>query len=546
MSGPSLGAMTVGEALATVAAAHPDAPYVAAGSAELTFAELWSSSERLATGFAEFGLRKGDHVTTALTNRIEWVLIAFALARLGVVNVLANPRYRTGELAYLVAHSQSRCVISDGALDAEFESALADERATLGGPAGVNEVVRIRIEDEVGQPDPQWEALAGAHADTDLIASAAGPLNAQDVLYIIYTSGTTGRPKGSMTRHGPALQNAFNSGERMGFDSSDRLLCYLPMTHCFGAVNALLNTLTHGCRIDLLKEFDPGLVLDLVEERGITALYGVPTHFTMLCAAATDGRARDLHTLVKGCCGGGEITEELQGAIDDHLGITGLTHAYGMSESTALITQSDHAWPRERRLGTAGLPMPGVEVRITDSDSGVECPVGCAGELAIRGFNVHAGYFMLDPDPSLRADGWWETGDIAARAPDGTITIRGRSKDMYKTSGFNVYPVEVEACLVRHPAVAEVAVVGVPDPRKQEVGAAFVVPTPEAVIDPSELQALARTELVGYKTPEYIFVVDELPRSSATLKVQKHVLRARARSLLETPDSVDTARVGSP
>lgn len=190
--------------------------------------------------------------------------------------------------------------------------------------------------------------------------------------------------------------------------------------------------------------------------------------------------------------------------------------------------------------------MPGVEVRITDSDSGVECPVGCAGELAIRGFNVHAGYFMLDPDPSLRADGWWETGDIAARGPDGTITIRGRSKDMYKTSGFNVYPVEVEACLVRHPAVAEVAVVGVPDPRKQEVGAAFVVPTPEAVIDPSELQALARTELVGYKTPEYIFVVDELPRSSATLKVQKHVLRARARSLLETPDSVDTARVGSP
>ncbi|MDQ2637503.1 MAG: acyl--CoA ligase [Actinomycetota bacterium] len=545
MRNPSLGDMTVGEALAAVAAARPDAPYITAGSAELTFAGLWHSSAQLATGLAEFGLRKGDHVTTAITNRIEWVLIAFALARLGVVNVLANPRYRAGELAYLVAHSQSRCIISDGSLNAEFQSALDDELVALGGPAGAKEVECIRLEDEQGRPDPRWEALSGTVVDTELITGAAGPLNAQDVLYIIYTSGTTGRPKGSMTRHGPALLNAFNSGERMGFDSSDRLLCYLPMTHCFGAVNALLNTLTHECRLDLLNEFDPGLVLDLIEERRITALYGVPTHFTMLCDAAADGRTRDLHSLVKGCCGGGEIPAELQAAITDHLGIESLTHAYGMSESTALITQSDRSWPRERRLGTAGVPMPGVEVRITDPETGLECPIGSVGEIAIRGFNVHAGYFMLDPDPSLRADGWWETGDIGERGPDGAITIRGRSKDMYKTSGFNVYPVEVEACLGRHRAVGDVAVVGVPDPRKQEVGAAFVVPAPGAVIDPEELQTLARAELVGYKAPEYIFVVDELPRSSATLKVQKHVLRARARSLLEPTGSAESAGIGS-
>ncbi|BBY83064.1 acyl--CoA ligase [Mycolicibacterium pulveris] len=545
MASPSLGDMTVGEALAMAASARPDAPYITAGSAELSFAELWQSSGRLATGLVELGLRKGDHVTTAVTNRIEWVVIAFALARLGVVNVLANPRYRAGELAYLVAHSRSRFVISDRALDTDFDSALTHELMVLGGSGSASGVDRLQVESAHGRPDPRWKALLETPVDTSAIASVAGTLNADDVLYILYTSGTTGRPKGSMTRHGAALLNAFNSGERMGFDSGDRLLCYLTMTHCFGAVNALLNTLTHQCRLDILNEFDPGVVLDLIEERQITAIYGVPTHFTMLCDAAAQGPARDLHTLVKGCCGGGEITPELQAAIAAHLGIESLTHAYGMSESTAIISQSLHSWPRERRLGTAGLPLPGVEVRITDPETGMECPTGSAGEIAIRGFNVHAGYFMLDPDPSLREDGWWETGDIGVRGPDGAITIRGRSKDMYKTGGFNVYPVEVETCLARHPAVGDVAVVGVPDRRKQEVGAAFVVPVPETTVDPEELRALARSELVGYKVPEYVFLVEELPRSSATLKVQKHVLRERARSLLETAHSAASARIGS-
>lgn len=538
MTEHSLVGSTVGETLQSVAVARPDEPYVSAGSAELTFAELLRSSGCLATGFAELGLRKGDRVTTSITNGIEWVVIAYALARLGVVNVLANPRYRPGELAYLVSHSRSRCVISDTALGIEFDTALGEE-------SGAGEVARIRLADEHGQPDQQWASLLETSADTDLIDNAAGSLNARDVLYIIYTSGTTGRPKGSMTRHGPALLNAFNSGERMGFDCSDRLLCYLPMTHCFGAVNALLNTLTHGCRLDLLSEFDPGVVLDLVEQRRITALYGVPTHFTMLCDAAAHGPARDLRSLAKGCCGGGEVTAELQAAIAENLGVDSLTHAYGMSEATAIISQSDHTWPRDRRLGTAGSPMPGVELRISDQETGCECAVGMPGEISIRGFNVHAGYFGLDLDPSLGADGWWATGDIGERAADGAVTIRGRSKDMYKTSGFNVYPVEVEACLVQHPNVDEVAVVGVPDPRRQEVGAAFVVPAPGAVVDSDELREMVRTELVGYKTPEYVFVVDDLPRSSATLKVQKDVLRARARRLLDITESVASEQVST-
>jgi acyl-CoA synthetase (AMP-forming)/AMP-acid ligase II len=304
------------------------------------------------------------------------------------------------------------------------------------------------------------------------------------------------------------------------------------MTHCFGAVNALLNTLTHGCRLDIENAFDPEQVLSWVQERAITSVYGVPTHFTMLAEAqAASGDRYDLSSLVKGCCGGGEISVDLQNMIERHLGLSGLTHAYGMTESSAIISQSEHSMPRDLRLGTAGRPLPDVEVLLVD-EAGTPVPAGEPGDVLIRGFNVHAGYFMLDPDPSLRPDGTWVTGDIASSDSHGCLTLRGRSKDMYKTSGFNVYPIEVESYLARHPSVGEVAVVGVPHARKQEVGAAFVIPAPGQTVDVEALKAFAREGLVGYKTPEHVFVVADLPRSNATLKIQKHELRAQATELL--------------
>lgn len=520
--------MTVGAALARRAAASPDAPYLWTATDELSAGELRRRSGRLATALARRGLRRGDRVTTWLPNRTEWVVAAFALARLGAVNVLANPRYRTGELAYLVAHSRSRCVISGAALGADFDAALAEQQAELGGDPDRLEQ-RIVVDGPAPVGTLAWDRLAAEPVDEALIAEAADGVGPDDVLYVIYTSGTTGRPKGSMTRHGAALRNARNSGVRMGFGPADRLLCYLTMTHCFGAVNALLCTLTHGSRLDLDAEFAPEQVLTAVGERGITALYGVPTHYVLLGEAhAADPGRYDLSTLVRGCCGGGAISAELQQVIDEQLGIRGMTHAYGMSESTALITQSDHDDPIDVRLGTAGMPMPGVELRLVDERSGRPVAAGEAGEIEIRGFNVHAGYFGLDVDPSARDDGWWATGDLGSLDADGRLTLRGRSKDMYKTSGFNVYPVEVEAYLERHPTVAEVAVVGVPDPRRQEIGVAFVIGARDAVVDPEEIRRFAREGLVGYKAPAWVFVVDDLPRSAATLKVQKNVLRTQA------------------
>lgn len=513
--------MTLGEVLAAHTRAHPDLPYLRVDGVDHTYAELWARSGSVATALARRGLRRGDRVTTWLPNGIEWVVSALALARLGVVNVLTNSRFRSREVGALVARSGSRGMITEFAPDEDFAAELGDSSA-------LEWTVAITTD---------WADLTAAQPADDEVAAAATGLTPQDTLYVIYTSGTTGLSKGSMTRQGPALKNAFNSGVRMGFTDDDRLLCFLPMSHTFGAVNAFLNTLTHGARLDLERDFEPKVVLDAISDRGVTAIFGVPTHYTMLVSEyRSAGGTHDVSTLTKGCIAGGVIAPELSEALESELTITGLTQAYGMTESTALISQARWDDPIEVRIGTTGKAMPDVQVRLVDGETGAEVAVGRPGDILIGGFGVHAGYLGMDRDPSMSDDGWWSTGDIGSLDEDGNLTILGRSKDMYKTSGFNVYPAEVEAFLVRHPSIAEAAIVGIPHPIKSETGVAFLIPSPGCTIDEADVHAFARNGLAGYKVPDHFLVVDDFPRSSATLKIQKHELRARAIDQLAGPD----------
>lgn len=525
--------MTLGQVLEAHVRDHPELVGLTVGGRDYTYGELWELSGSVATALARRGLRRGDRVTTWLPNGIEWLVSAFALARLGVVNVLTNSRFRAHEVGALVSRSGSCGLITANVPGPEFGSSLT------GGALSWTVVVEQRpgpgtdlTETELPWTELTWTELTATEPSEAEVAQAGAGVAARDPLYVMFTSGTTGLSKGSMTRHGAAMKNAFNSGERMGFTDEDRLLCFLPMSHTFGAVNAFLNSVTHGSRLDVEPDFEPGSVLDAVSDRGLTALYGVPTHYTLLLAAyRAGGRTHDLSSWVKGCIAGGIITDELTDALENDLKIPYLTHAYGMTESSALISQSSWDDPIDVRIGTTGRAMPDVELRLVHGETGEDVGPDAAGIILIKGFNVHAGYLGM-ADPSLREDGWWETGDIGSVDAGGNLTILGRSKDMYKTSGFNVYPAEVEAYLCTHPEIAEAAVVGIPHELKSETGVAFLIPVPGSDPDEAGIREFVRTGMAGYKVPDHVFVVDDFPRSSATLKIQKHELRARAQELL--------------
>ncbi|MFZ5848850.1 MAG: class I adenylate-forming enzyme family protein [Actinomycetota bacterium] len=496
----------------------PERRFVSDTRKTLTYGETRALAEQVSAWFSERGVSTGTRVVTCLPTGHEWVVIALALARLGALNVLANTRYTARELAHVVRDSEPAVVVHP---TVEFRR---DFRELVG------QALAETHPDGRGAPQTVALDLAGAGIEALCEGHAAIPPAAKTAgdaaIYVIYTSGTTGAPKGSLTRQGAAMFDAFHSGERQQYTADDRLLLFLPMFHCFGAVNGLLNTVTHGASFVLQPTFEPDAVLDAIEREGITAVYGVPTNFIMLSEAHRErvakGEPPDLSTWRTGVIGGGNIPMDLATYLAEDMGIEGLTNVYGMTEASAIITQSLPSEPLDVRMQTAGAPVPGVELK-----SRPIAGEGAAGEIMVRGVTLHAGY--LGPNGTVHTDhledGWLPTGDLGIVDADGRWTIVGRCRDMYKTSGFNVYPLEIETYLLTHPDIADVAVIGVVDPKRLEAGVACVVPTPGSSLTQAEVIEYAAAGLANFKVPSHVVFMDELPRSQATLKVQKHLLR---------------------
>ncbi len=520
---PALLGQSVYDAFSDAAAARPDHLFIADGRHRLSYREVDALATRFADRLAAAGVRPGDRVVTWLPTTYEWAVTALALARMGAINVLANTRYTEAELEHVLVSSEASALIHPVAAFERDYRRMAEGLATELGTTRGQQVATIAF--ELGQaPEVTFATSAPP-------PSPPHRTRPEDVLYIIFTSGTTGAPKGSMTRHGQALQSAFNSGRRQRFTADERLLCFLPMYHCFGAVNAFLNVITHRATLHL-AEFEPHAILRLIEAERITALYAVPTNLILMAQAHRElgDQAPDLSSWQRGITGGGELPAEMIDYLTTVIGVGHLTSAYGMTECSAIITQSDHDDPVEVRLGTVGRPMPGVEMRAVDAGEALQ-------EIQVRGYTVHAGYWGMDPTTSLVDGTWFATGDCGRMREDGSWTIHGRVKDMYKSSGFNVYPLEIETELLKHPSIVEAAVVGVTHPTLIEAGVAYVVPAPSAVIDEGEVREFLRERLAKFKVPLRVISVDALPRSTATLKIQKFELRRRAAGLFEDAGS---------
>ncbi|HEY5107545.1 MAG TPA: AMP-binding protein [Caulobacteraceae bacterium] len=501
-----------------------------------TFAELAKRADALACGFLDLGLAPGDRIGIWAPNCAEWTLTQFAAARIGLILVTINPAYRRAEVEYtlnkvgvkaLVAAERFKTSDYVGMIEHLAPEALLGDGTALQSAAlpGLKLLIKIG-----GAPRAAWLAfddVASANTPHTLarVSAIAECLEARDAINIQFTSGTTGSPKGATLSHRNILNNGFFVGRAMGLRAGDRLCIPVPLYHCFGMVMGNLACLTHGAAMVYPSEvFDPAAALAAVESERCTGLFGVPTMFiAMLGSPAVD--RTDVSSLRTGCMAGSPCPVEVMRQVIDRLHMPDVTIAYGMTETSPVSFQTGPDDPLERRVSTIGTVQPHLEVKIVDA-AGQVTPLGVAGEVCTRGYSVMLGYWddAERTAEAIDASGWMHTGDIGTIDAEGYGNIVGRIKDMVIRGGENLYPREIEEFLYTHPKVADVQVVGLPDPRYGEELCAWIRLHPGQQSDEAEIRAFCEARIARAKVPRYLRFVDEFPMT-VTGKVQKFLIR---------------------
>ena len=476
---------TIPEMVLSAADRFGDAEAVVDGPLRLTFAEVVDRIRRAAGAFAEFGIGKGDRVAIWAPNSAEWMIAAFGLQTAGGVLVPVNTRYKTEEAADIISRSGAKAVlVQKGFLDQDYTA-----------PADVPVI------------DLKSDFLTSGSPS----ARDGGDVNGTDISEIIFTSGTTGRPKGVLMNHIQNLRHYEEYSGLIDLREGDRYLQINPYFHTFGLKAGLLSSFIRGATMLPVDVFDIGRVVEMVVAERITVLPGPPTLYHSLLAVEDKSK---LATLRVGVTGAADIPVELIRRAFDELPFQLLATGYGLTEGgTATLSRPGDS--PEEIATTAGLPLGGVELRIADD-----------GEVLMRGFTVMQGY-LDDPVATAEAvdpDGWLHTGDLGTLDAAGRLRIVGRKKDMFIVGGFNAYPAEIEGFLLEHPAVAQAAVIGVPDERMGQVGKAFIVAKDGGpAVSGDELIAWSRQRMAGFKVPRYVEFLDRLPLN-ATGKVMKDKL----------------------
>ena len=501
-----------------------DAEAVVDGSRRIGFASLSTRVGEAARALLASGIERGDRVAVWAPNSLEWIVAALGVTTAGGVLVPVNTRFRGAEAAYILARSRARVLFTvRGFLGTDYPALLA--AAGLPLPALEQTVL---LSGDADAAAIGWEAFlargrAVPEAELERRMAAIGPGDPSDV---VFTSGTTGSPKGVVMTHGQTLRAYLDWCDFADLRPGDRYLIVNPFFHIFGYKAGLLASLMRGATIVPLAVFDASVVLELVERERITVLPGPPTIYQSLLDHPDHSR-RDLSSLRVAVTGAADIPVQLIRRVREQLPFERILTGYGLTEA-GTVTGSRPDDDFERVATTVGVPWPGFEVR-TLAKPGAEAAPGEPGEVVVRGATVMRGY-LDDPvatAAAIDADGWLHTGDLGVFDADGYLRIVGRIKDMFIVGGFNAYPAEIENLLRRHPRVAQVAVIGVPDARLGEVGMAFVVPAPGPPLEPSEIIAWARGEMANFKVPRFVEFLDALPMN-ATGKVVKDALRARA------------------
>ena len=485
-----------------------------------TYAEFWELTSRCARGLMARGVKRGDRVGIWSPNRMEWVVVQFATARMGAILVNINPAYKTSELEYALNQSGVSFLI----LARAFRS--NDYVAMLGDVRGHCPELRESMVLEEG-----WEALLGdsekvSEADLNRVEAV---LQFDDPINIQYTSGTTGFPKGATLSHHNILNNGFFIGEGVHYTAEDRVCIPVPFYHCFGMVLGNLACTSHGsCMVIPAEAFDPVVTMETVQAERCTSLYGTPTMFI----AELDSQRFaefDFTSLRTGVMAGAPCPVEVMKKVLTQMHMPEITIMYGMTETSPVSTQSLIGDPIEKQTGTVGKVYPHVEIKIIDPETGRILPRGTPGELCTRGYSVMVGYWNNEKATrdSIDPARWMHTGDLAEMDDEGYVKIVGRLKDMIIRGGENIYPREIEEFLYTHPAIADAQVIGVPSEKYGEEVMAWVKPRDGQEVTGEELTAFCRGRIATFKIPRYWKFVSDFPMT-VTGKVRKVEMREAA------------------
>jgi len=510
---------------ADAAARFGDAIAVVDGDERVSFTELVDTARRTTAALMESGIAAGERVAIWSPNRYEWLVAALGTLGAGAAVVPVNTRFKAEEVRYILARSGARAVFTVGDfLGTDYAATVADLRGDL---PDVQVVVGF---DEPSKADHSLDAFlrAGDAVDAATVDARWRAVQGGDISDVLFTSGTTGAPKGVLMSHAQTLRQFSDWCDMAGLVEGDRYLVVNPFFHMFGYKAGCLASLMRGATIIPKPVFDVDDLLRTVAAESVTVFPGPPTVYQSILDHPDRDR-HDLSTLRLAVTGAADIPVELIRRMHEELPFRLIVTGYGLTEAgTLTATAPDDDF--ETIATTVGRARPGLELRIVDDD-GATMDVGAPGEVLVRGYSVMRGY-LDDPTETARTidgDGWLHTGDLGTLDERGCLRIVGRKKDMFIVGGFNAYPAEIENLLLGHPAVGQVAVVGMPDERLGEVGMAFVVAAPAAALDPDELIEWARAAMANYKVPRAVEIVAALPVNAAG-KVEKDVLRSRAAS----------------
>jgi acyl-CoA synthetase (AMP-forming)/AMP-acid ligase II len=498
------------------------------GDVRLTFAELAAEIDAAARALIASGVDPGDRVAIWAPNIYEWAVVALATHSVGGVVIPLNTRFKGAEAAYVLGAAGARRLFTvTDFLDTNYVDLLQGASTDL----DLDDIVILRGAVPAGGTSWPDFVVRGANVDPSVSAARADAVQPDDLCDILFTSGTTGAPKGAMLMHAASIRAYEAWSDVVGLREGDRYLIVNPFFHAFGLKAGILASLLKGATIVPHPIFDVPSVMQRIPEERITMLPGPPAIFqTILNHPDLD--QFDFSTLRLSVTGAAPITTEMIIAMREKLGFENVVTGYGLTEAHGIATMCRHDDDPETIAKTSGRAIPGVEVRLVD-EGGSEVATGEPGEVVVRGYNLMKGYLdnPAATAEAIDADGWLHTGDIAVADTAGNINITDRMKDMFIVGGFNAYPAEIEKMITAHPAVAAVAVVGVPDQRLGEVGMAFVIATTGMAIDTDEVIAWCRERMANYKVPRYIEVVDELPLNASN-KVLKVELRERGAKLI--------------